>query len=519
MSPLLRFGALLFFLTTSLFSVSFSRGMFNSPDETANAFFIRQYVRTGSFRVAEPLNVIGEDIIHPRAVAIVKHDLAPGSFLGMLLLYGWIAKILGLWIVPLLTPLFATIASIVFYKLVRLLFDDRIARRSFFILLAHPAWIYYTARSLFPNVLFLSLLIIGLYLLFRCQLSVVSCQLSGIIIGSALAVRTSEAGWVLGALGLLWIFQQRQGAPLHARAPLVVLAGIVIAFLPIFYYNSELYGNPFYNGYSQIDSEAVPAAFAWHFQSRFLSTLFSLLLPFGINPLVLLQNAYQYLIWFFWWLAIPTILGVIMMARRKKLTTYNLQLTTYIFVTSWLVLYYGSWQFRDTTLSGPTLGTSFTRYWLPIFVFGTPFAAIALTTFQREWARFFLFGCMIFLSASLLFARTGESFAAMRSTFSRNRSIKQSVLDRTESSAVILTERTDKLFFPERRVMFNDPLDQKKIDRVVSLLANRVPIYYFTELQKHDIDFMNANRLAQYNVAWSGGEEIRGQRLYQLEQL
>ena len=82
---------------------------------------------------------------------------------------------------------------------------------------------------------------------------------------------------------------------------------------------------------------------------------------------------------------------------------------------------------------------------------------------------------------------------------------------------MILTERTDKLFFPERRVIFNDPLDQQKIDRVLALIQQRVPVYYFTELEKNDIDFINERRLAHYGVAWSGGEEIGGQRLYRLQ--
>lgn len=538
----MKYYALLFFLVTAFFALTWRDGHYNSPDETANAFFIRQYVQTGSFRVAEPLNVVGENIIHPRAMQIVQHDLAPGSFLGMLLLYGWIAKILGVWIVPLLTPIFATIASFFFYKLVRLFFDERVARWSFFLLLINPAWIYYTARSMFPNVLFLSLIIIGLHYLLHASKSLYPIRYTlyaSLLIGAALAVRTSEAGWVLAGLLLLYFLHLRQNHKKHQKSHytelvlehefgitrvLVFFAGVLVAFLPIFYYNMQIYGHPLYNGYSQIDSEAVPAAFAWHFQSRFLSTIFSLLLPFGIKPLVLLQNAYDYLIWFFWWLAVPMVLGVVALIQNQRITESKNQKHKsvfmfscfYVFMTVWLLLYYGSWVFRDTTLAGPTLGTSYVRYWLPIFIFGLPFAAFILSQQKRFVTRVVLIGIIV-LSSWSVFWNNGESLFAIRKSTREGRSVSAAVFSRTEANAVILTERSDKLFFPERRVIFNDPLDQKKIDRVVALLAYRVPVYYFTELQKSDIDFGNERRLVSHGVAWSGGEEVGGQRLYRLE--
>lgn len=519
----MRRAAVLFFLVASFFAASWRGGHYNSPDETANAFFIRQYVQTGSLRVAEPLNIVGEDIIHPRAVAIIKHDLAPGSFLGMLLLYGWIAKIFGLWIVPFLTPLFATIASLFFYKLLRLLFDDRIARWSFFLLLIHPAWIYYTARSMFPNVLFLSLLIIGLYAIVTCYLLHATWRrffIAAVLVGAALAVRTAEAPWVLGVLALLWYAHRRE---IPWQKVVIVVAGIIVAFLPIFYHNTQLYGNPFYNGYSQIDSEAVPAAFAWHLQSRVLSTLFSLLLPFGIKPFVLLSHAYQYGLWFFWWLAIPMILGFVLLARsitgsqNQKNKSVSLFLCFFVFAAAWLLLYYGSWEFRDTTLTGPTLGTSFTRYWLPFFVFGIPVAVHALFAVQRRGMRVGAMVVIVFLSLSTALLRGEESLLALRKTAGAGKKVTSAILARTQPDAVIVTERTDKLFFPGRRVIFNDPLDERKIDRIVATLRKRVPVYYFTELEKNDIDFMNERRLSQHGVAWRGEEEIGGQRLYHLE--
>lgn len=509
----IRRSALIFFLVTSFFAMTW-RVHWNSPDETANAFFIRQYVQTGSFRAAEPLNVVGENLVHPRAVQIARHDLVPGSFLGMLIFYGWIANILGVWIVPLLTPLIATIASLFFYKLITRLFDERIARWSFFLLLMQPAWVYYTARSFFPNVLFLSLLIIGCYYIVNGQgASVRNFFLSGLFIGAALAVRTAEVGWVMGALALLLYFEKKRVTWQQVSS---LAIGIVIPFLFIFYHNTALYGNPLYSGYAQIDAEAVPAAFAWHFRSRLLSTLFSLLLPFGIKPAALFLNTYTYLLWMFWWFAVPMIFGYFLLRRVHVQRRYRF---VFLFLCAWLLLYYGSWSFKDTTLAGPTLGTSYVRYWLPIFVFGLPFSVVALMHVRHLWLRHVLIGGIVLLSAGSVFWWSDESLFSLRTTAARATAITRAVLDRTPSSAVIVTERSDKLFFPDRRVIFNDPLDTVKMDRVIAKLQERVPVYYFTELQQHDIDFMNENRLLRYGVAWKEREEVGGQRLYTLRKI
>ncbi len=510
-------SAFFFFLLTSFFAASWRGGHYNSPDETANAFFIRQYVQTGSFRVAEPLNVIAENLIHPRAVAIVEHDLAPGSFLGMLLLYGWIAKIFGLWIVPLLTPLFALFGAFAFRSIIARIFGDRIARWSFVLFLFHPALLYYTGRSLFPNVLFLSLICIGAALLVSARTNW-RWFFGSLVIGLALTVRTAEVGWMFAVAILLWSLYRRE---IPWRRVGLSLCAVGIAFLPVFLHNNSLYGNPFYNGYSQIDSDALPAVFAWHLQSRFLSTLLSLLLPFGIKPAVVFGNAYAYGVWFFWWMAVPTILGLVLYARvfQSKKEPRAVFTLCFLLTAVWLFVYYGSWEFRDTTLLGPTIGTSYVRYWLPLFIFGIPYAAHALQSITPDMLRRGAVILLFFPSFTVVFLQTPESLLPLYRTARADRAVTQAVLEKTEATAVILTERSDKLFFPDRRVIFNDPLDQKKIDRVLSLLTSHVPVYYFTQLQKNDIDFMNTHRLAQYNVAWNEGEEIGGQRLYTLKPL
>jgi len=337
-------------------------------------------------------------------------------------------------------------------------------------------------------------------------------------------VRTSEAGWVLSIL-LIFLFLNRRRVSWSA-IPLFIL-GVTLAFLPIFYENTQLYGNPFYNGYSQIDSEAIPAVFAWHFESRFLSTVFSLLLPFGVKPLVMLQNAYSYLIWIFWWFMIPIIFGAVL--ARNISSSVRQYLFFYSFGALWLILFYGSWSFQDSVLSGPTLGTSYTRYWLPVYAFGLPFAVIAFDALREflkrgsQWViakmklfRLTMIGLALF-SLLYVIVITPESLWVIRKNLTRAQAIQNTIVQKTESNAVLITERTDKIFFPERRVIFNDPLDEKKLQRILGKLIARVPVYYFTELDDRDITFFNEKKLARFGVAFGKGETILDQHLYRLQ--
>src|SRR3989338_5706310 len=77
--------------------------IFNSPDETANFYFTKLFAESGQLAVENPLPVD----LGPRAMRAEGGRLSPGIFLGIILLYGAIAKVFGSWIIIYLTPLFS----------------------------------------------------------------------------------------------------------------------------------------------------------------------------------------------------------------------------------------------------------------------------------------------------------------------------------------------------------------------------------------------------------------------------
>lgn len=235
---------------------------FFSPDENANYVFTKLFAQTGNLYVFEKYNLIAEDIVRPRSYVSENGFIKPVSFLGMTIYYGFLAKIFGVGIIPYLTPFFAALALVFYYLLIKKLFDSKNAFISTLLLFSFPVLIYYSARSLFHNVLFLSLLIIGLYFLsalFEKRIAspkkdkdkylkrlfsfdFLLSALSGLFFGMAIAVRSSELIWLLLVAFLFLIIKIKKLSLLRLT---VLSSFFVLALLPIFYNNQILYGSPF----------------------------------------------------------------------------------------------------------------------------------------------------------------------------------------------------------------------------------------------------------------------------------
>jgi len=158
--------ALLFFFATSSFYFFTQDNDFvkwTSPDETANYIFSKLYAQEDKLVIIEKYNLYTEGIMHPRSFRVDGDELKPVSFLGIMLIYGSIAKLTSYKIIPFLTPFFGALGIIFFYLLIKKIFNKRNALISVFLMATFPPFVYYTARSMFHNVLFVVFCIIGLY--------------------------------------------------------------------------------------------------------------------------------------------------------------------------------------------------------------------------------------------------------------------------------------------------------------------------------------------------------------------
>jgi 4-amino-4-deoxy-L-arabinose transferase-like glycosyltransferase len=515
-----------YFSTASLSSSSFPK--FNSPDETSNYFFTKLYAENGVVRIFEPLNLIVGNRIYPRSVVAANGYLAPGGFLGIILIYGWLAKIFGTKIILYLTPIFAGLAVFYFYEIIKKIFDKKIAFWSALLLLVHPAFWYFSSRGLFPNILFASLLIIGFYFLLKPEIernkkwNYVEFILAGLFFGLALTVRFSEAIWVGGALLILFLIYRKN---LKWRQIVLFLFFTFLTFLPILIYNQIFYGSPFITAYNLSDGGVTIAGGGAG--SSWLIPFKQYILPFGFNLKNIFKNFSNYFAGMFWWLAIPAAFGVSVFIKRfingklnKKVQVY---LFLYFFISLFLFIYYGSWLFSDKPNVQPSIGISYVRYWLPIYILSLPFIIFALIKFVNwfhGWQKKIIVGslCIIyfFLSFSLVFFDKNEGLVKVKANVEEYTRIAQEVGQTVESDAVIIVDQADKIFFPEYKVI--QPLRDERTYKLIPDLAEIVPLYYYgVTLPQKDIDYLYAKKLDPQKVEIIKIKDFGIESLYKLE--
>jgi len=562
--------ALIFFVLTSSFNYltqDENYTKWSSPDETANYFFTKSFATSGELSFFDEANLVSDDWVTPRSMRSDDGSVKPVSFLGIILIYGIIAAGFGVGVIPFLTPLFAALGIVIFYGLTKRLFGERVGLWSSFLLAFFPVYIYYTVRSLFHNVLFIVLLIAGLYLFLaalgpkralakkRLKSEFFFAFLSGFLIGLALITRTSEVLWLAPALFLIWIFYARR----FGLTKLILFgSGIVAGLLPVAYYNQILYNSFFHGGYAEMNrtlddltkksGELLRSTWAgqFYFYRDYLVALFRNVFYFGFNYEQSIFTAHNYIVKMFPALFYSGLAGLVVLIGqnvrrfRKKYLVYVLAgLVSGIF----LIFYYGSWKFNDNPdLTRFTIGNSYTRYWLPIYLWLMPLAALAIVQVtqaaltwpvkikeasQEVWQRarrLIASGLQVLLIAtwaalSLLFVLYGseEGLAYLYYNNKYERVNMTEVLALTEPEAIIITRYHDKFLFPERRVLIGSLPDDGVLTAATKLLKY-YPVYYYNfYLNDAAVSYLNNGKLNEYQIEIKLMRKKEKFGLYQLQ--
>ncbi|MEA1963490.1 MAG: glycosyltransferase family 39 protein [Patescibacteria group bacterium] len=554
-----------------------------SPDETANYIFAKLYAQENKLSIEENYNLFIGDIMHPRSFRSDYGSLKPVSFLGIILIYGKIASIFGYKVIPYLTPFFASIGIIYFYLLVKRLFNKSNAWFSASMLAVFPPFIYFAARSMFHNVLFVVFLIISLYysmflargrlkylknkskdktklakkikLFFKNNkknkkyyLDFLFVGLAGIFMGLAIIVRSSELLWLLPMLIFLWIFNIKK---IGLSRLLVYSAFLLIAVLPALHFNKALYGSYYLGGYSEMNRSIMEIAKAssglagstvkgdFSLYGELLNKVKDFVFYFGLHPRQSLNMAIIYFVKMFSWLFWATCIGflIFLINFRKYKKRHWLFVFSLLIVSGILIIYYGSWEFYDNPdKTRHTIGNSYTRYWLPIYLGAMPFASLFVMRFTRAIAslvnkfyqeksknlnlfsykinkKFYYISLrivllIIFFYGSLSFVLYGSEEGLIFLAQRQKRSLAeyQQVLKLTENNSAIITFYHDKLLFPERKVIVG-LFDDKRMVAKYANLVELLPVYYYNfTLPQRDIDYLNNKRLAEAGL---GIEKIR----------
>ncbi len=456
-------------------------GTWNSPDETANAFWSARVAAGAPLVLRDAMVGLGAGAIHPRSMAVSGDALVPGSFPGLMLLYGALGFFFrlpfSLW-----TPLFTAAAGVLFGVMIGRLFDRRTGLWAGALLFLHPAVLYYGARGLFHNELFVDLLILAaacfslrpLHRRFGRDTGI-DDALGGFLFAWAIVTRASEAVWAVPAFALFLPFA---GPDRWKRLGMALLGAVLPTFI-FLAVNASLYGSPWRTAY------VLPPVTAAAVSAPSTGTVVppaSVVLPFGFHPRAVVANVWHYGVALFWWQSLLAAAGFCWclwrwraLDRRQK--TYALAAFG---LAAWLAVFYGSWSVRDRLdFHAVTIGTSYVRYFLPAYVAALPFAALAFSRLSEKAkpASIPVFAIAAALSIRLAVFAGDESLLAVRATLAGNAVKKATLLAEIPPDAVVMTERFDKLIVPERlRIIAGS--DESAFAAAADA-AHFVPVYWY----------------------------------------
>ncbi|MFA5109763.1 MAG: hypothetical protein WC458_04475, partial [Patescibacteria group bacterium] len=165
-----------------------------------------------------------------------------------------------------------------------------------------------------------------------------------------------------------------------------------------------------------------------------------------------------------------------------------------------------------------TIGNSYTRYWLPIYLWLIPLSSLALVRVSRA---ILLIGpetvsrirkiiatglqfsaVLVFAYLSLNFVLFGseEGLVYLYYNNQLERANTEMVWAMTEPAAVIITRYHDKFFWPERRVIMG-VVSNDEILAATAKLSKHYPVYYYNfYLNDADVVYLNERKLASYKL-------------------
>jgi hypothetical protein len=446
----------------------FGSQVFLSPDETGVFVAAKNWAEQGTVVIGEKLAPV-IPWLHPRSWISHASSIVPVGFLG----WGWIIS----WFIKILGPASASIGAMLvilscIYPLYRLLRPIGKAPAFIGVIVAvtSPAFVLYGNRSLFPNAAIISLALWSAWI-FRDLILLqktdgwrdrILLVLFGLLSGLTLAIRPVEAIWIIPwfiVLGWSW-------RPSIKQAMWIVL-GLFLALAPLAWQAQVAYDGFWKAGYWMKGNSVMVATTAPEPQNIYTPELF----PFGIHPKSIAWNAYSFLgMTLFPWM-VPllimfalVVIGIVkdesrsnMFERLKKFASgvrgkyFLAALWTFAF----LVLYYGNGKYLDNITGAATIGNSYIRYLLPLgFI-----SALAIAWIYRL-AAISRYGRLVVITIVVLLAFTGiwrayaadaEGLLTGRQELARYSSVREATGQWFKPGDIILSERSDKIFFPVYR--------------------------------------------------------------------
>ncbi len=481
----------------------------SQPDIAINYAFIYNQVLLGNTLFTDPLSEQTQQQLHPRSTTVIYNQISPIGFPGIIVLLSILIKPLvlafgefsfNLFMVT-ITPLIAVITPILFYAVLKTFFPKRIALVASVLLYVMPLWWYYAAWPAQHHTWVIASIISALFFAKNAQKKSAGewryfySFLSGISYALAIFLRPTEALWLIPVL-IVFVYTKKKKIHWKYHILPFCCAAILMA-IAFFITQVHYYGHALGSGY--VIPQSTGAGGSIVASALFDSPVISLIAPFGIHPLAIIKNTYQYLVTLVFPWTILTIIGIYytIIIKNPRATKRS---RTYLFfvasISTFLLIYYGSATFFDTPLGDvPTIGTSFTRYFLFIYVFSLPFVARALFSliqFFKKPVRLPVLGCMIMVLGIHGYITTYkhvDGLEMLKGNIAQFYNERDQVLTNTWPNSVIITDSADKYLFPYRRVITTASYEREKSQSAISTLLDQgIPVYWYNHVSSGKTD-------------------------------
>jgi len=483
--------------------MQFEHLIFNWPDATANHFFASSYANTRLLFVYEPLNLITNNLLHARSVNVLEGSLVPMAFLPSIVVFSLFYKILGAYGVLFITPLMAMFSAWLVYRLVLYLFKDLdIAFISTLLFLSLAPWVFFANVVMVPTVMFVFLVLGGWWAIVKSFKSKHELWwiLGSFLLSLAVVVRPTEVVW-LALISLFVLYIKRD--ILSAKKIVFGLLVLVAVLFGFFSLNKATYGGYFTFGYLNLQSGQVDSEI--QLQSRGIFSYIKLLIaPFGFNFVLILKNFYKYYIDIILPHFVLAVAGFVLLISKYKKRSLAwkkyLLISPFIFIL--ILLYYASWNLADPLVKElNTISISYVRYFMPLYIWILPLVALAIkelfmgSSTTNKIASYVVVSIIVVSSLKLAFMSEHDGLLENRKTLNNYYAQYERVSSLVEDDAVIISERSDKVFFPKYRVIaFQGDLPLwERVKNIVDV----VPVYYYSNEseEKIQVDRQAANEL------------------------
>jgi len=473
--PRFTIGALCWLGLFGIFSITAWQQLpwptFSSPDETANYAFAQQVRQTGI--AAIPTTLPGS----PRSVLNTGTQLVPGSFVFFPSFLGTVGKLTGTFGILMFGPALAATAILAWWHFLRRHYGSACAWTALVVLVTVPTFWFYSSRGLWQNGVFTSMLMVSF------TLSAYAWQkrwwplsiLTGFSWGVALAIRPSEATWLLPGILVASLLVWKSVPWKHVA----LAAACTLLFIPLtFALQRQAYGSVTGSGYRP---EGIFVSSATTESPSWMRNTVKVFYPFGTNPWRALQR-FEYQSRPIAVMTYAGLLGLLFVLFRRSTTRQTRAVVVGSLVSGvLLVILYGNYTFVEYPVSrDPTLGISYLRYWLPLvplFAFGIGALAQWLRTFKRFGRAAAIVGTGLLVGLNLYPFLTSD--IGPRSTipqFQRQQAESRWIVASTPTNAIVIGN--DKATFPRRHAVGVNAATLLPVDTIQSY-AKVAPVYVY----------------------------------------